>query len=58
MMLSEPLATWYSHTKMEEHIYAVLRGMEFNSEFFESLLSSYTARLQVVRDTSGGNTEY
>ena len=48
-MLSE-LATRYSHIKMEEHIDAVLRGMEFNTELFESLLSSYLARLQAVRD--------
>ena len=35
-MLSEPLATRYSRTKMEEHIDAVLREMEFNTKFFES----------------------
>ena len=57
-MLSEPLATRYSPTKMEKHITAVLRGMEFNTELFESLLSSYPARLQAVRDTNEGNTEY
>ena len=57
-MLSKPLATRYSRTKMEEHIDAVLRGMEFNTELFELLLSSYPARLQAVCDASGGNTEY
>ena len=31
-MLSEPLATRYSRIKMEEHIDAVLWGMEFNTE--------------------------
>ena len=57
-MLSEPLAIRYSRTKMEEHIDAVLRGMEFNLEHFESLLSSYPNRLQAVCDTNGGNTEH
>ena len=57
-MLSEPLATRHSCTKMEEHIDAVLQGMEFNTELFESLLSSYHSRLQAVRDSNGGNTDY
>ena len=57
-MLSEPLATQYSRTKMEEHIDAVFQGMEFNRELFESLSSSYPARLQAVHDANGGNTEY
>ena len=57
-MLSEPLATRYSRTKMEEHISAVFQGMEFNMGLFESLSSSYPAQLQAVRDTNGGNTEY
>ena len=56
-MLSEHLATRYSRTKMEEHINAVLRGMEFNTELFESLLSSYPACLRAVRDVNGGNIE-
>ena len=47
-MLPELLATRYSHIKMEEHIDAVLQGMEFNMELFEPLLSSYPARLQAV----------
>lgn len=57
-MMSEPLATRFSRTRMEEHIDAVLREMEFDTELFESLLSSYPARLQAVRDANGGNTEY
>ena len=57
-MLSEPLATQFSRTRMEEHIDAVLREMEFNTELFESLLSSYPTRAQAVRDANGGNTEY
>ena len=57
-MLSEPLATWYSCTKMEERITAVLWGIEFNAELFEPLLPSYPARLQSICDANIGNTEY
>ena len=57
-MLLEPRETRFSRHKMEEHIEAVLREMEFSTELFEALLSSYPARLQAVRDANGGNTEY
>ena len=57
-MLLEPRETRFSRHKMEEHIEAVLMEMEFSTELFEALLSSYPARLQAVRDANGGNTEY
>ena len=34
-VLSEPLATRYTRTKMEEHIDALLRGTEFNMLFLK-----------------------
>ncbi|MPC30617.1 hypothetical protein E2C01_023884 [Portunus trituberculatus] len=57
-MLSESLAPRFSHARVEEHIDAVLREMDFNTELFESLLSFYSARLQAVPDAEGANTEY
>ena len=57
-ILSEHLPIRYNNAKMEEHINAVLRGMEFNTELFESPLSYYPARLQAVCDTSGENAEF
>ena len=57
-MLSEPPANRFNRIKMEEHINAVLREMEFNTQLFESLLSSYPERLQAVRNANRGNTNY
>ena len=43
---------------LEEVLFNVLSDMEYDTELFVSLLSSYPSRLTSVREAHGGHTKY
>ena len=57
-MLSERGGNKTCMTRLKKHITATLQELEYDTELFQALLTSYPRRIEAVKNAEGGHTDY
>ena len=57
-MVSERGGSKACMTRLKKHIAATLKELEYDTELFQALLTSYPRRIEGVKDAEGGHTDY